>query len=184
MASALLIPSKVQESTAINCLFLEHLARHEYTYSLQVFVNESGLADRKFSREDLLRMLGMHHSRTVYDKLSQNTNKDRSLVSDMLRLLSDTHSLFESRWVHSTSHRARCATYTRARAHTHTHARALVRVSELQVEERRKIRMEEHAAVRGEVELAKARIESELSSSLQLAQACCTEHYGSRILLC
>jgi hypothetical protein len=31
--------------------------------------------------------------------------------------------------------------------------------------------MEEHAAVRGEVELAKARIESELNSSLQLAQA-------------
>ena len=124
MASALLIPSKVQESTAINCLFLEHLARHEYTYSLQVFVNESGLADRKFSREDLLRMLGMHHSRTVYDKLSQNTNKDRSLVSDMLRLLSDTHSLFESRWVRSTSQRARCATHTRARAHTHSRTRA------------------------------------------------------------
>ena len=125
MASALLIPSKVQESTAINCLFLEHLARHEYTYSLQVFVNESGLADRKFSREDLLRMLGMHHSRTVYDKLSQNTNKDRSLVSDMLRLLSDTHSLFESRWVRSTSPQSTlCHTHTRARAHTHTLTRA------------------------------------------------------------
>jgi hypothetical protein len=96
-ASALLLPSKVQERAAIACLFLEYLAQQEYTYSVQVFINESGLGDRKFSRDDVLRMLGMHHSRTVYEKLTQNTNRDRSLVSDMLRLLSDTHSLFESR---------------------------------------------------------------------------------------
>ena len=93
-AGSLFRSPAAEETAGINCLFIEHLAQQNLTYSMQVFMHESGMTNRVYGKEDILQMMGLSHSRSVYQRLIQHTRKDVPLVSGIVRLLAESHSWY------------------------------------------------------------------------------------------